>query len=861
MSDSQPSRRRLRALRILRLALLLPALVVGVPVGTAAVLLASFDASHYKPRIIAALEHATGRDVRLGGPVHLMLNPRLALEATDVALGNVPGGTRPDMAKVDRVEAELPLLPLLRGHVQVTRLILIHPDVLLETDANGHPNWRFHREAGAPAPNIAGAIVRRAHGGRFNIQQVRVEAGRLTWHDGRTGETRVVDVPRLDVSEPGDTAPVAFDGELRYAGQTIALSGELGPLARLRDPESRVPWPVKVSAADAGTRITAAGTLTDPRHGRGYDAAVAATVDNLGRLAGLLPGWTPPPLRDVSLKVQLHDLGLAWPAPSSLVLHVGASDLGQFVPGLQLGGLDVSAPRADQPVHIAATGTYAATPLKLAVDLGAPIALLSPTATGSLPVTVDAEAAGARLSVTGGLAATDPSGATSLKVAAKIPDLAVLGPLVHHPLPPLKDIALDAEVANRGAHLLDGVVIKGIKLAMPQADLTGSAVIGLGGVRPVYFAVLSARHIDLDGIAAAEPGTAQAATAATAQPAPAGAAPAAPPAAPAAEPAGRTTILSDRQLPIDLLRLADAEMKITIGQLIAGGTEMHNVIGHFRLTNGHLHVAPLEGLAPAGAFDLAFDFNPNQPNTPVTLTAHAPGVPLKPLLAAFGLPDDASGALEVDADLKSAGASPHAIAAGVNGHLGLALVDASLDNRLLAASIAPLLRDAKLPDAISGGSGHSDVRCLAVRADATHGSVGLRALTLDMTHFRLAGNGSVNLADETMALRLRPLLKLAGSAVTVPVQLDGPWLAPRTSMQPDGAAAGVAAGLLPNKLARRLGPLAALAGPSESQRLRAAADSGDCSAALALARDGRSGPMPSPGHDQSAPDSHADLAR
>ncbi|MBV9756990.1 MAG: AsmA family protein [Alphaproteobacteria bacterium] len=863
MTDSQPPRRSLRLLRRLRIALLLPVLMLGVPVGAAAVLLASFDASHYKPEIVAALQRATGREVRLDGPVRLALNPRLALEATDVALGNVPGGTRPDMAKVDRVEAELPLLPLLRGHVQVTRLVLIHPDVLLETDAEGHPNWRFHREAvSAPAavPSIAGEIARRAHGGRFNIQQVRVEDGRLTWHDGRSGETRVVDVPRLELSEPAETAPVAFTGELRYTGRTIALTGELGPLARLRDAASRTPWPVKVSVADSGLRITAAGTLTDPRHSRGYDAIIEATADDLGRLSGLLPGWTPPPLREVSLKLALHDLGLPWPAPSAVVLHVGDTDLGQLVPGLHLGALDISAPQADQPVHVTASGTYAATPLKLAVDLGAPLALLSPTASGSLPVTIDAEAAGASLAVNGGVAATDPSGATSLKIAAKIPDLALLGPLVHRTLPALKDVALDAEVANRGAHLLDGVVIKGIKLAMPQADLTGSAVIGLGGTRPVLFAVLSAKHVDLDALAGAEPGPAPAAAAPA--PAPAGAGGAAPPAPAAPAPTGHTTVLSDRQLPIDRLRQADAEMKITVGQLVAGGAEMRNVIAHFRLTNGHLHVAPLEGLGPAGAFDVVFDFNPNQPNTPVSFAAHAPGIPLKPLLAAFGLPGDASGALELDADLKSAGDTPHAIAAGVNGHLGIALVDGAVDNRVLAAAVEPLLRNAKLPDAVVGNGGRSDVRCLALRADATRGAVALRALMLDMAHFRLAGGGNLNLADETLALRLRPLLKLGGSGVTVPVQLDGPWLAPRTSMQPDTAAAAVAPAILPNKLARRLGPLAALAGPSESQRLRAAADSGDCGAALALARDGRPGAVPGPpSSEQSAPDSHADLTR
>src|SRR5579875_3361863 len=142
MSETRPARRRLR------LALIVLAVLLFVPVAAGAALFATFDADHYKPQILAAIRRATGRDVSVNGDIRLSLDPGLTLEAEDAALGNVPNGTRPDMATLPRIEAKVAFWPLLSGHVQIRRLLLVRPDILLETDAEGHPNWRFRRGNG-----------------------------------------------------------------------------------------------------------------------------------------------------------------------------------------------------------------------------------------------------------------------------------------------------------------------------------------------------------------------------------------------------------------------------------------------------------------------------------------------------------------------------------------------------------------------------------------------------------------------------------------------------------------------------------------------------------------------------------------
>ena len=67
--------------------------------------------------------------------------------------------------------------------------------------------------------------------------------------------------------------------------------------------------------------------------------------------------------------------------------------------------------------------------------------------------------------------------------------------------------------------------------------------------------------------------------------------------------------------------------------------------------------------------------------------------------------------------LHAAGSVPHALAASLDGHAGLALVDGEVSNAaLIAVALGDVLRQA-------GGwgwtpAGRSHVRCLAVRANA-----------------------------------------------------------------------------------------------------------------------------------------------
>jgi uncharacterized protein involved in outer membrane biogenesis len=107
------------------------------------IIVTTYDFNKLKPRIVQAVRDATGRELTLGGDfkVHFGLSPSASVER--VAFQNAPWGSRPEMVRVKSLEIQVSLLPLIRGEIEFKRLILIEPDIWIETDPSGKSNLEF----------------------------------------------------------------------------------------------------------------------------------------------------------------------------------------------------------------------------------------------------------------------------------------------------------------------------------------------------------------------------------------------------------------------------------------------------------------------------------------------------------------------------------------------------------------------------------------------------------------------------------------------------------------------------------------------------------------------------------------------
>jgi uncharacterized protein involved in outer membrane biogenesis len=826
-------------MRILRYLLIGLGAVLLLAVIAVGVFLATFDANSYKPRIEAAARDATGRELTLAGPISLKPSLRPTLTVSDASLANAPWGSRPEMVRIGTLDVSLQVLPLIRGEVVIDRVTLVEPDILLETNKEGRGNWEVApaRAAGAPTPppgQPAPAGEPRAIR-PIVVDLLTIERGTVAFRDGRTGETITLAIPKAEAALPrGQDMRLDLDAVLD--GKPFKVTGTAGRLADLLDPAATAPFPLDLAVALGEARLTAKGTVAQPLQGKGYDLAVTAQIPDLARLGAAVPGAPPlPPLRGLEVAVSARDAGGPIPELRAITLKLAESDLSAFAPGVRVRRLEITAPDTTSPIRLAGEAVVNDTPATVAGTLGPLVALIPGEGRQApWPVDVTLAAAGAQAAIKGAVAnIQSPQPSVEAALDLGVPDLAALSRLAGTELPPLKAVSLTGKVSGPGQR--GQVSIADLALKAAGSDLGGSITV-TPAPRPRVEARLQGQLVDADALMAALGGG----------PASGAATPPAPPSTPAppAPQAAQQRLIPDEPLPLDALRGADAAVQLQLAELRLGGAAYKQVAGTLALDRGTLRLDPLNATIPGGAVTLRLTMDASKPEPPVRIQLSAPSMELRQLLAAYGGGYRVGGQVQLDIDIRGTGATPHRIASTLDGHVGLAGANLDIDNRLIDLIAGEVWR-AMVPGAPRDGV--SNVRCLALRFDATDGVAVAKALLFDSNLARVAGTGSVNLGPETLALRLMPTLRIAGGGIGIPVNVGGTFLRP--AIRPDAAGAvgalgqlgaGAAAGAQAGAAA---GPLGAIVGGVVGAA-RGGATTDDCPAQLAIARGGQQGPVP-----------------
>jgi AsmA protein len=209
---------------------LLTLLAVVVLVVAAAVALPFLvPVAKYKEQITAQVREATGRDLVIGGDLGLSLFPSIAVEAGDVRFANAPGGAAPQMATLDRLVLSVKLMPLLGGSLEVESFRLVNPEINLEVDAEGKPNWQLAMAGEAAAGGTPGGGLLQD----IRLGDVRLEGGKVTYADARGGQRQELTGINLSVALADFTSPLSADGELTWNGEKVDLRLETSSLQAL----------------------------------------------------------------------------------------------------------------------------------------------------------------------------------------------------------------------------------------------------------------------------------------------------------------------------------------------------------------------------------------------------------------------------------------------------------------------------------------------------------------------------------------------------------------------------------------------------------------------------------------------------
>lgn len=826
--------------RRILLGLLIAAIIL--PMVVVAVFAAAFDPNRYAPALAAAVERATGRQLTLGGPIKMSLSLTPKLSVDDVSLANPPGFGDGNLLTIGRVEARISLLPLVFHQLDIVQLVLIQPDITLETSDTGRADWDF-----TPPAASAGVGAKRAgspgKGYRVALESVEVQNGSIIIKHVNPVEAATIKLTSLTGTAASVSAPLALTAAAAFNGVPVAVNGAVGPIERFSGVGAG-PWPVNLVMTTSGAMGAIQGVVPEPRTFRGYDLSVKLTIPALEDVSNLLLAWfgshaNLPPIHGLTASAEVRDQNAAMPAINNLVITAARSDLSGWRAGLLLAGLDVQMASLDSPVIVNATGAMGDTPLSVAGKFGSISQVINPAwlpaggapAEQNFPVSVQAQVGADKLGIEGGIAMPASLSGAALNVSLSIADLSAFGGLAGTPLPDWRNIVAQGTLIDPGGlGLTKAAGIDSLVLNMDNAALGGDAT-WYSGAQPRLQLALHIQQIDLDALLAGMPANPN------------------PPTGPleAASSAQPVYVIPTGKLPLDMLKSSSADVQIAADTLILNHASYKALQGHAVLANGVLTVNPLTALLPGGSVSANAVLDATNDPAKATVSISAPALALSPFLKALNLPDTAEGTMQAGLSASGTGNSLHDLLGSVNGQLGLAMANGTVDGQVLSRLFGAILAAVDLPAGLVGAQGPVAVRCFGLRMDANDGIGEISALTLDSSRLLIQGGGSLNFGNETLGVIIRPQVRVAGDTIGVPVQINGTFADPKTSVAPLAAVAGAAKSAigLTVSLAGAVPGGGSLLG-GIANRLGIGASQDVCPAALSLGRLGNSGPAAAP---------------
>lgn len=237
----------------------------------------------------------------------------------------------------------------------------------------------------------------------------------------------------------------------------------------------------------------------------------------------------------------------------------------------------------------------------------------------------------------------------------------------------------------------------------------------------------------------------------------------------------------------DGLRSVDADIALTIGELLRGQSILKNGQAAMKLSRGVLTVTSLTAAIDQGQINVTGTLQAAGDQPGLELAVKGSNIASGPVLTAVGLSDVlTAGAVNLDLSVKGPAQSEHALMAGLSGGLQFNTGAGSLRNsfaQFLLADLTKLI-------SFGGTSDATRVNCLAGHFDIARGVARTNSLVMDTPGAAVLGTGGIDLGAETLQMRVDSRSKQVSlAALAVPMFVSGSLQHPSVSPDPVGALA------------------------------------------------------------------------
>lgn len=176
----------------------------------------------------SAVKEATGRDLKIAGPVSLNLFPSINVKAEQVSLSNALWASTPDMLTFKQIELDIRLLSLLKGSVEISRIGLTGIETNLQTNKNGLGNWNLTPPAIAGSGTATSTTASDSVDSTFaSLNEVEVADARISYWDD-THVVKIIQISRLSISNSDGKSAILLDAQ--YPGYKLNIKGKSSPL-------------------------------------------------------------------------------------------------------------------------------------------------------------------------------------------------------------------------------------------------------------------------------------------------------------------------------------------------------------------------------------------------------------------------------------------------------------------------------------------------------------------------------------------------------------------------------------------------------------------------------------------------------
>jgi len=441
---------------------------------------------------------------------------------------------------------------------------------------------------------------------------------------------------------------------------------------------------------------------------------------------------------------------------------------------LALDNVDLQADGPDAPLNTAVVGSINGQPFKIAGNLGSINAL---AAGGMVAMKLDVEALATKIGLDGqaGMAAGGPN--ANLKLSVNVANVAETLKAAEAVAPQAAGVALPTigavKLASAVAYQGDTLALSDLALQAGSLELKGDLAVGLGGQRPSLKGTLNTGTVNVDEFMPKKDGESKTADAAAAE----------------GSKGGEKRVFPADPLPLDGLKTADVDMKITAEKIISQGVKASGVSVAILLKNGRLDVKPLKATVFDGAItaNLSLDASKASPSLKAVLGVDQ--LDYDKALTSQGLKDTARGKVDVDIDVAGSGGSVRQLMAGLNGKARIVTKDGRIESNALNIVSTDLLN-------MFDSADDKTLKCGVVHFDIKNGKADARAIVFETGGISVVGTGTVDLKDEKPILRVEPRAKKANlaSAAMVPVNIKGTLAEPDWELDATAVAGSVASG-------------------------------------------------------------------